>query len=297
MKFRPVTIAAAFCAALLALSASGVESASARPGAHEPATTTELHGPVAENLGDPIADRQWKEVRDYLRSHPGDLAGTEALAQRLYGATMTVQLNGVGRTVTGSEAQSIMNQRAVVPVGAKLKTVYSIQSVPVDAFSVSFAWLPSPIVNGKRYLAAIGGWDFRDDYVNGSDPDDMASIRLEIPGCYEMSNEQIQVLDYTHTHHDAAGYLYDAGVGTHAPIWGIRDATSGFVMNADNGQVELDIRAFCGPYSPSGQFTYEHNQDGGSVAGVSASWNGFSVSYSGSPARWQRSSGISTYNW
>ncbi|UOE43499.1 hypothetical protein [Agromyces larvae] len=130
--------------------------------------------------------------------------------------------------------------------------------------------------------------------MNGSAPDDFASIRLanNSSGCLSLGATYV----HTYTYDGAAtgkGYLYDAGAGTNSPIAGVRDGVSGFKMDADHGVVLSHLRShYCGPVDLSGMFTYEHNQDGGAVASVSASFFGFGVSYSAPSSTLQKSSGI-----
>ncbi|WP_147305975.1 hypothetical protein [Subtercola boreus] len=232
----------------------------------------------------------------YVDEHPNDLAGIESLTNRLYQAKpLSVSIDGSAESYSGREAQAILNRKAALPSNAPLqsKSLSAKRAVPVDAFSVAFTFIPRPNT-GSVQFAAYGTWNFRDDYVNGSAPDDFASNRLSIDSsCVSINN----TLSKTYTYDNVvtqASYLYDSGLGvTNAPIVGLRDAASGFKLNVDHGYVMTQMNQFpCGPTTVRGAFTYEHNQDGGSVIGVTASFAGFGVSYNGNPTTLKKSSGI-----
>lgn len=125
--------------------------------------------------------------------------------------------------------------------------------------------------------------------MNGSDPDDFATIRLDLPDCYKIIESGVLTYRYDGAQTDV-GYLKDGGVGSGAPIFGLRNVASNFTLSADNGLgfVVLEKTSNCSG-EVGAMFSYEHNQDGGAVTGVSASWGGFTVNYQGSPLTLQKS--------
>jgi hypothetical protein len=74
-----------------------------------------------------------------------------------------------------------------------------------------------------------------------------------------------------------------------SPIFGISDYEKAFVSQADNGYIDVTLANYCGATQNNlaVAFDYEANQ-GASVTGVSASFLGLSVTYSGSGLRSQR---------
>ncbi|WP_378144688.1 hypothetical protein ACFJGV_14480 [Cnuibacter sp. UC19_7] len=261
--------------------------------ARSPTIATESNEHVPQTQAE--ADAQWNEITDYIKNHPGDFAGLDALTQEITGESIKVAVSDAGTDLTGAQAQAIIDDRAVLPEGAtpQSKTTVSPMAVPSDAFTVSFAMIPRPNI-GVYNKAGYGTWDIRDDYVNYSDPDDVASIRFEENNCLSMDNSSAQTYTYDGQATNAA-ILKDAGLNTLSPIFTIDDNVSGFVGNADHGWVMTDWGKHCGPSTFRGMFTYEHNQDGGSVAGISASFFGFSVNYNGNPATLQKSSPIVSF--
>lgn len=133
----------------------------------------------------------------------------------------------------------------------------------------------------------------RDNYGNGSAPDDVATIGVQLNECLQIG--QTTVIARDHGGHPAGPntrYVRDAGINGSAVV-GIRDQVSGFVQNANNGIVTTTVekKPGCGPTPTRGQFIYDHNQDGGSVLNVSAGFGFLSVSYNGSTAALQKSAG------
>ncbi|MGL4340791.1 MAG: hypothetical protein ACRCSP_10280 [Rhodoglobus sp.] len=237
----------------------------------------------------------WGKVQIYIDAHPNDLAGIERLTKKLYKAPdMNVSVDGVAGHMNGEQAQKILDARENSTDSRVEKTTISAQ-IPIDAFTVSFSWISRPLTGKYFPYAAYGTWNFRDDYVNGSDPDDIASNRLELNGCTKIMGTYGRSYLYDGTKVSGNGYLYDAGLGTNAAVYGFDDAASGFKLTVDHGYVLTDVGQTCGPITNRGMFTYEHNQDGGAVTGVSASFLGFSVSYTGGPVKLQKSSGIASH--
>lgn len=242
------------------------------------------------------ADALWSQVEDYISTHSTDLAGIEAFTKALYDAPdMVVTVGNSRETMSGAEAQVVIDQEAEAQK-ARIESGSAARAVPIDAFEVSFSFIPRPNTGYLPY-AAYGTWNFRDDYVNGSDPDDIATIRLEgvaTGSCREIGGTASRTFLYNGTE-TGVSYLRDAGLGTGAPVVAIDDGASGFQMTADNGYVLTDIIGHCGPVTTRGVFTYEHNQDGGAVVTVSASFGGVGISYSEPQVPLQKSSQIATY--
>lgn len=234
------------------------------------------------------------EVDAYVANHPDDWTGLDNLRQKLWGAPpIEVSLEGVDGPVSAAQADAIIQEReAAWEAGAAQRQSgdISLMSVPSDAFTVAFVWLTEAPGPGSG-INAFGTWNFRDDYVNGSNPHDVAAIRLTYDDqCVDMGTTTWNTLRYDQVE-TGAGYLYDGGVGTNAPIVNFEDSASGFMLNVDHGFVKHRLTAGCGPTNLQGMFTYEHNQDAlGSISGISASWGGLSVSYTGAPATLQKSS-------
>lgn len=206
------------------------------------------------------------------------------MAEETYGESVQFSVSGVDGPVDAYTADSLVNHKEDVPppgVGAR--------AVPTDAFSVSGYWLPT----AGRMATYMGTWDFRDDYVNGSAPDDFATVMLDFSsGCYNLVTVTYNSFTYDNQATSSAMYTKDGGVGG-APIVGLRDQASGFALNVDHGWVQVTaMRNFgCSTAGSLGaQFAYEHNQDGNSAVSVSASFGaGLSVGYSGSEAALQKS--------
>lgn len=130
--------------------------------------------------------------------------------------------------------------------------------------------------------------------MNGSAPDDFASIGLQIPDCAQIISTTYNSYYYDGGRTtDQTMYLKDGGIQTKAPITGLHDKASGFKLNVDHGHMTTTVnRSLCGngfKGTLGGQFFYEHNQDGGSVASVSASFLGLSVGYSNGEGALQKS--------
>lgn len=243
-------------------------------------------------------NRQWDEMTQFIEDNPGDFAGLEELSLQYTGLPLTVSVSDYNEELTGVEAQSILDKRAELPDNAEVqsKRMIGIANVPQDAFTVSFAWIPRPAPSAFVQRAAYGTWNIRDDYVNYSEPDDVAALRIAADSCYSLG-DTTTVKTYTYQGVEtSSGYLRDAGLGTNSPIGGIDDRVSGFIGNADNGYMLHEPRISCGPSEIRGMFTYEHNQDGGAIASVSASFGAFSISYSGATSALQKSSNIANWN-
>ncbi|WFE31757.1 hypothetical protein [Micromonospora sp. WMMD975] len=150
---------------------------------------------------------------------------------------MQVRINGIDRDLTAAEAQSELAARKAAKPAPSSSRAYA---VPTDAFTVSMT------LNYDLYLNRVvtGSWNFRDNYVNGSDPDDVATIQTNLGGgCFRTGSLVRHAADYT-----GADYTGQTGA-------------SG-----------------CGSTKLGAQFQYEHNQDGSGGFSASAGWGVFSIS-------------------
>ncbi|MDI6628043.1 MAG: hypothetical protein QME72_10020 [Rhodococcus sp. (in: high G+C Gram-positive bacteria)] len=209
---------------------------------------------------------------DYAQQNPTDFIGINKLAEETFGKSVEFSVNGIEGPVDAQTADEVFHRKDA-PVDPNAR------AVPVDAFSVGGYWLPS----AGRVATYMGTWDFRDDYVNGSAPDDYASVMVDFSsGCFNMASVTYNSFTYDNENTSAAMYTKDGGVGG-SPIVGLRDQPSGFKLNVDHGLVQATVaRNFgCSSATSAGaQFSYEHNQDGESALTVGASFSGgLSVGY------------------
>lgn len=262
------------------------------------ATTSDQRSPwrtAMENIPSSEYAADNAAIANYEKEHPLDIGGLSDLVRSMTGLEIPVTLNGVDGTLTGDQAQAVMDARHEAHLRSQSTRAVSPLSVPVDAFTVGFSWVPligDP--NKDPGFYAHGIWNFDDAYVNGSAPDDMAGIQLNMnSACHSIVSTYSQANYYDGTYAGAdATYLKESGVSSFAPVVGLRDQATNFMLNVDHGTVDTLVDFSCGPNTIQGAFTYEHNQDGGSVIGVSAGWGAFNVSYSGNPSTLQKSSSI-----
>jgi hypothetical protein len=205
---------------------------------------------------------------------------------------MKVSINGISGELTGSQAKQIVDQakaKKVAPSGG-----VTTFSVPTDAFTV---WVSNQrdLYNGRR---VVGNWNFRDNYVNGSAPDDVATIQTNLgDGCFRPTSNGLsyRVSDYTGAVQSGLLYIDDGGVNG-SPILGIRDKVSGFKLLVDNGyfvsNYSVTGKSGCSSSTKMGaQFQYEHNQDGGNGFNASAAWGFFSIGYTNPGSKLRKGSG------
>ncbi|QNG18850.1 hypothetical protein G4H71_21265 [Rhodococcus triatomae] len=219
----------------------------------------------------------------YAQENPRDFIGINALAEKEFGQSVEFTVSDVDGPVDARTADALSN------LGAAGFPEFAPFAVPTNAFSVVGYWLPS----AGRGATYMGTWDFRDDYVNGSAPDDFASIMFDwSSSCLILTSTTYNSYYYDGERTtDSTMYLKDGGIGG-SPIVGLRDATSGFKLNVDHGHMSASVlrKPGCSAQQFGAQFAYEHNQDGGSALSVSASFlGGLSVGYSGGPDAMQKS--------
>jgi hypothetical protein len=225
----------------------------------------------------------------YASENPTDYLGIDQVARREFGTPLRFTLNGVHGEVSAVIAQQILDDRH------RRRQVWAASqqgresAPPVDAFTVGFFWAPT--TGGVGF--ATGTWDFRDNYVNGSAPDNIGTIGVQLNDCLQIGRTTITARYYDgRPAGPNVAYVRDAGLNG-SPVVGVRDQTSAFQQNADNGAVTTTVekKKGCGPTSTRGQFIYEHNQDGGSILNISVGFGLLSISYSGGTTSLQKSAG------
>jgi hypothetical protein len=228
------------------------------------------------------------EIDNYRAEHPEDLTGIDALLVKYGLPPMKVSINDVPGTLSGAEAEKILADRQKTAGGV------TTQAVPTDAFGVWIS-LTHDLYNNR---VVVGNWDFRDNYVNGSAPDDVAAIQGNIGECWRIKSGGLsyRVSDYTGAVQANRIYTYDAGLNG-SPIIGVRDRVQGFRLLVDNGYFqalyESTKKSGCTSSSSFGaQFQYEHNQDGENGFSAGASWGSFGVSYSAQCTTLRKSSNV-----
>lgn len=223
------------------------------------------------------------KIDAYQDQHPTDYTGIDRLLTKYGLPPMKVRIDGIDRDLTSAEAEAELAARAS-----------AVYAVPTDAFNVAIT------INYDLYLNRVvtGSWNFRDNYVNGSDPDDVATVQSNLGGgCFRTGSLVRKAADYTGVDYTGQTYIDDGGVNG-SPIFGIRDRTSGFKLLTDNGYFKATYNrtgaSGCGSTQLGAQFQYEHNQDGGAGFSASAGWGFFSVNYS-NPGSKLRKSTSATY--
>jgi len=232
-----------------------------------------------ENLV-PASAKDWRvaaqaEIDTFMDRHPTDYVGIDRLLTKYGLPPMIVRVDGIDRDLTSAEAEAILQQRqATSPSGG-----VTPMSVPVDAFSVNIT------IQYDLYLNRVvtGSWNFRDDYVNGSASDDVATVQTNLGGgCFRTGGITRKAADYAGVDHTSLTYVDDGGVNG-SPIFGVRDSTSGFKLLTDNGYFKVVFNktgaSGCTSAKLGAEFQYEHNQDGSGGFSATAGWGAFSVSY------------------
>lgn len=236
-------------------------------------------------------------IEAFEEAHPLDIAGLGALVKEVSGQEMHVSVSGVPGTLSAREAQRIFDQRAALATkGSLTRTSPSIaapMAVPLNAFTVAVSWIPV----SSTQVKAHGVWNFRDDYVNGSDPDDYSSVALQL-GCSRITGTTTITYDYLNNQTANSAYLYASGLSTGAPISGVRDRASGFKLLTDHGYTDVLVTrpSGCAAHTIGADYSFEHNQDGGSVFSVTAGWGNLQVNYNSVGSRLQMSTNP-IYRW
>ncbi|SMD23092.1 hypothetical protein SAMN05660733_07101 [Lentzea albidocapillata] len=224
------------------------------------------------------------------------MAGLERLVEKYTGQKTQVSVNGVEGMLTGEQAQRVLDGRRAAwkladkqGVDKQRPDAQVMGAVPVDAFNVSVQFIP--VVGPPRRIKARGNWDFRDNYVNGSNPDDMSSVSVKLQGCMRILGTTTLTYDYRGNQTANAAYLKDSGLSTGAPISGIRDRVSGFVTNFDHGFTEVLVQNDCAAAQIGAAYAFEHNQDSNAGLSASAGWGFLSIAYTNITPALQKGSG------
>lgn len=228
------------------------------------------------------AEEVREQVEAYRRAHPGDLDGLDKLQQSLGAEPMKVYMVGADGPVDAVEAERLLSVSSESSSGLAA-------AVPVDAFDVFLAVsrFDDPYVN---QVNAVGSWNYRDDYVNGSAPDNISSLASEST-CYNVTNTYLTARDYQGN--DNSGLMYVSGGGLNGTtVAGIRDATSGFALLTDNGEHSTWYEAPPGCFDFRAEYRLEHNQDGGGISSVSAGFGFLTITYDSGPATLQKATGV-----
>lgn len=229
-------------------------------------------------------DAFFAAVEEYQQAHPTDYEGLAEVAEQ-HGGSIQVSTNVTGPT-SPSEARQVMEYD---PASEDEATISPMANLPSDAFTVSITSSAHP---ASTVVGVTGTANWRDNFAGQSAPFDIASLGLSSQ-CGTLSG-------YSAVTYALGGgstglaTLRDGGAGTGAPTWNVDAYTSGFENQADRVMVSVNYnKAGCGSSNVQAGFIYEGNQGGG-LTGVSASFLGLSLSYSGSPLTLQKGTGAIT---
>lgn len=112
-------------------------------------------------------------------SAAADRSTKEPANIRAGGEQVSIVVNGHG-AVTPQAAQRLHDEAS--EPSAEQDNVRTME-VPADAFNVSASVYKVQDQYGQ-WVNMTGHWNFRDDYVNGSDPRDGSGIAAEVPDCW-----------------------------------------------------------------------------------------------------------------
>ncbi len=223
---------------------------------------------------------------EYVRDHPGDWVGAEALVQSL-GGSMTISGDD-GTLTTAEEATSAFDEMRGQQPGGITPFAW-----PSDAYTVAVAVVTSGPLDSTVSIA--GAWNYRDNFIGQGPPVDIAALLVN-KTCGTWSGYTASTYRHNGTSTGLAS-LRSGGTGTSGPAWNIGDYVTNFMSQADNGSVAAVYnRSSCSSVDKSsiqGEFVYEGNS-GGSVLSVSLGWGGFGVSYSNPGQTMTKSSGAKT---
>ncbi|MDX3385875.1 hypothetical protein PV682_31110 [Streptomyces niveiscabiei] len=207
------------------------------------------------------------------REHPGDYLALERAVTDAGGDSLRFDVPAVGlHGATAAQVQEAYDRAA------------STKDIPTDAFQVSGSWYHTQDQYGEWWTAS-GQWNFRDDYVNGSDPDDASGLAVDDVDfkCWQNDGSNLLAADWQNNPYDQ---MWRHTATKTENVWNIDDATQGFAMKADHGSHLLHFKRIGYGCDDSQKFSasyhYEHNQDGNGGWGVSITVLGMSLSYTGS---------------
>lgn len=226
-----------------------------------------------------------RDVWIYEKSHGTNIQGI---------ASVYAKHGLILRTPPGNQ-RTPSTSSTVRPASVSSDAFEAALSVPSDAFNVGVGVIWDPTAG---FYTLIGGWGFRDDYVNGSAPDDVASLSVRSQ-CWKIIHTGAMAWDYQWN--DVSNLVSIANANADGDTaFNIHDQTSGFVMYPTYGNAEYDftrVSTNCDPYKPdlTYAFNYEHNQDGGNVLSIQINLGILAISYGGGPSTLQKSTGILSY--
>ncbi|MGH3814055.1 MAG: hypothetical protein ACRDUV_16655 [Pseudonocardiaceae bacterium] len=236
--------------------------------------------PTAAAEDKPANMRLAQVAAEYSTQHPHDYVGLERAIVAAGGDSVSFAVAGHGST-SAIEAQQRYEQ-ALRYEQARGDT-RSLR-IPPDSFDVSGTWYHIQDQTGE-WWNATGTWNFRDDYVNGSDPGDASGLAAEVPECWVNDGEQIFAADYQGNRY--RGPLIRKNAGLTESVYDVDDATSGFALLTDNGTHTISFKRHspgCEGQPLQARYYYEHNQDGNAGGwSFNISIAGFSVGYSSAP--------------
>lgn len=228
-----------------------------------------------------------EQVEAYRQAHPTDLEGLDAFQQSLGAEPMQVYVGAEASGPVGAaEAERLLAAPSSMMSNASLAA-----DVPIDAFDVflTVTRYADPYVN---QVNAVGSWNYRDDYVNGSAPENISSLARSTT-CYTTGNTYLNAYDYQGNDYSSQTYLSDGGLnGT--TVGRVRDVTSGFALLTDNGTHSTWYEAAVGCEDFAAEYRYEHNQDGNGITSISADLGVLTVSYDPQPLTLQKATSVVT---
>ncbi|OEU90493.1 hypothetical protein DB35_04665 [Streptomyces abyssalis] len=264
MRHRKSTlVAAATAAALIPLSLTGAANAASGK------------APVTAK------DRAAKAYAESWQERPGDYLALEKAVKKAGGDSLRFNVPAVGmENATASQVQKAYAKAENAHGDGDVST----KDVPSDAFQVSGSWYHTQDQYGEWWTAS-GHWNFRDDFVNGSAPDDASGIALDEVDkkCWENDGDNLLAADWQNEPYDQ---MWRHSSSPTSNIWNIRDRVQGFAMKADHGTHLLHLRRVgynCDNNDKmAASYHYEHNQDGSGGWGASISIGVMTLSYNGS---------------
>lgn len=238
---------------------------------------------------EPANERLARVVAEYSAKHPHDYVGLEQAILAAGGDSVTFAVEGHGST-SAAEAQRLYDRAVSAEQSSDDVEPFD---VPANAFNVTGSWYHIQDQYGE-WWNATGTWNFRDDYVNGSDPGDASGIAASVPDCWVNDGEWIDAYDYQGNHYGGAMIRQNAGLTS--SVYDVDDATSGFKLLTDNGSHTVSFKRYssgCAGQPLQARYYFEHNQDGGGGWSFGISLAGFSLNYSsGAPPRLQKATQV-----
>ena len=248
--------------------------------------------PVDEPV-DNANERIARAAADYWGEHPQDYVGLAREIRAHGGDSVSFAVEGHG-AVTAHKAQQLYDQSVRDRENDGQRSGQAgVLDVPADSFNVTGSWYHVQDQYGE-WWSAMGLWDFRDDYINGSDPGDASGIAASVPDCWVNDGEYIAAFDYENNLYEGALIRQNAGLSS--SVYDVDDMTSGFKMLTDHGLHVLSFKRYssgCATEPMQARYYYEHNQDGSGSWSFSINLAIFALSYSaGEPATLQKATEV-----